>query len=1038
MREAQGRQLAREVEFAIPREMNQAQGVVLAQEFAQAEFVNRGMIADLNVHWDIGADGLAKPHAHVMLTMREVNEQGFGAKERDWNRTELVEQWRERWADHVNTRLAELDIDARIDHRSLEAQGIDLEPQDKIGPAASRMAERGLESERIEDHRAVAARNGERIIAEPRVALDAIIHHQATFTRRDMAMFVHRHTDGKEPFHRAMSAVRASPDLIALGKDGRGEDRFTSREMIETEQRLQRASELMAERERHRVDEKAREAALTSAEARGLELTGEQRAAFEHVTGERGLSVIVGYAGTGKSAMLGVAREAWERSGFEVRGVALSGIAAEGLENGSGIAARTIASMEHSWAQGHDMLGPRDVLVIDEAGMVGTRQMERVLSHAADAGAKVVLVGDPQQLQAIEAGAAFRAIHSAQGGIEITEVRRQHEGWQQDATRHLATGRTSEAIHAYAERGMVHAAETREQARSELIERWDRERIAAPDQTRIILTHTNDEVRELNEAARDRMRAAGELGDDVMVKAERGNRMFASGDRIMFLRNERGLEVKNGTLGTVEKASPQHITVRTDDGRSVSFDTKDYAHVDHGYAATIHKAQGMSVDRSHMLATPGMDRPGAYVGMTRHKEGMALHYGRDDFKDDARLVRTLSRERTKDMVSDYARVEPAKEFAERRGISFGERIAEIVKPVVEKARGIFDGLRLSLPGQDRGARTASDQQRGIFADFKPPAPQHQRDQGIFANFQPPASIADPARAAQAEREHIRQFAVQRHARAVADIWKMQDKGLPVLPHQRTELDEAREAMGQIGKHAAQDMERAYNRDPALTSDAACGRVRQAMRAMQLEAEIRTDPDKRADRFVEGWRQLRTTHEELQRDGDLRGARKVSEQIAAAAARARAADAATISQAQERMNKMAARLEYLKGTVATARDQRRQRHLWGIGGMLAGMLAWSILPGVTLRAMPQSWHMPESMAAHIIREPTMWEAGARLMQADSPQAWRAVISAAEIWSENREVIEKCYEAVEELKKPVNCTIVIVRENKTANEIRRGTG
>src|SRR3546814_3655748 len=82
------------------------------------------MIADLNVHWDIGADGLAKPHAHVMLTMREVGEDGFGAKVRDWNATHLVEQWRERWADHVNTRLAEFDIDVRIAHRSLEAQGI--------------------------------------------------------------------------------------------------------------------------------------------------------------------------------------------------------------------------------------------------------------------------------------------------------------------------------------------------------------------------------------------------------------------------------------------------------------------------------------------------------------------------------------------------------------------------------------------------------------------------------------------------------------------------------------------------------------------------------------------------------------------------------------------------------------------------------------------------------------------------------------------------------------------------------------------------
>ncbi|WP_375392010.1 Ti-type conjugative transfer relaxase TraA, partial [uncultured Sphingomonas sp.] len=404
-------QLSREVEFAIPREMTQAQGIALARDFAQAEFVDRGMIADLNVHWDVGADGLAKPHAHVMLTMREVSEDGFGAKVRDWNRTELVEQWRERWADHVNERLAELDIDARIDHRSLEAQGIGLEPQDKIGPAAQRMGARGLEAERIDDHREIARSNGDRIIAEPRVALDAITHGQATFTRRDLAMFVHRHSDGKEQFDHAMNAVQASPELIALGNDGRGEDRFTSRAMIEAEQRLERASALMAEREQHLVDARDRDAALARAEERGLVLSGEQRAAIEHVTGGRGLGVVVGYAGTGKSAMLGVAREAWESAGFEVRGLALSGIAAENLEGGSGVASRTIASLERQWSQGRELPTARDVFVIDEAGMVGTRQMERVLSRAAEAGAKVVLVGDPQQLQAIEAGAAFRAIH---------------------------------------------------------------------------------------------------------------------------------------------------------------------------------------------------------------------------------------------------------------------------------------------------------------------------------------------------------------------------------------------------------------------------------------------------------------------------------------------------------------------------------------------------------------------------------------------------------------------------------------------------
>ncbi|OZA79161.1 MAG: conjugal transfer protein TraA, partial [Caulobacter sp. 39-67-4] len=275
-------QLSREVEFAIPREMDQAQGIELARDFVQREMVDRGMVADLNVHWDIGLDGLAKPHAHVMLTMREVGREvgreageiGFGAKVRDWNRTELVEHWREAWADHVNERLAQLDIDARIDHRSLDAQGIDLEPQNKIGPAAGRRADEGLEADRLDEHHEIARANGERIIADPRIALDAITKQQATFTQRDLAMFVHRHSDGKEQFDRAMSAVQASPDLVALGQDGHGHDRFTSREMIAVEDRLHRASALMAERRAHRVSELDQRRALARAEQRGLVLSG--------------------------------------------------------------------------------------------------------------------------------------------------------------------------------------------------------------------------------------------------------------------------------------------------------------------------------------------------------------------------------------------------------------------------------------------------------------------------------------------------------------------------------------------------------------------------------------------------------------------------------------------------------------------------------------------------------------------------------------------------------------------------------------------
>jgi len=832
-------QLAREVEFALPREMTQAQGIELARDFVQAEFVDQGMIADLNVHWDMAEDGTPKPHAHVMLTMRSVDENGFGQKARDWNATQMVERWRERWAELANERLAELDIDARIDHRSLEAQGIALEPQSQVGAPAQRIEGERIEvADRAEMHREIARNNGARIIADPSIALDAITHQQSTFTRRETAMFAHRHSNGVEQFNEVMGAIRNAPELVELGADERGEDRFTTREMIEAEQRLHRAAELMAEKERHEVGARDREAALARAEARGLVLSREQAEALTHVTNGRDLGIVVGYAGTGKSAMLGVARDGWEAAGYEVRGAALSGIAAENLESGSGIASRTIASMEHGWGQGRDVLTSRDVLVIDEAGMVGTRQLERVLSHAAEAGAKVVLVGDPQQLQSIEAGAAFRSIFERHGGAEISEVRRQREDWQRDATRDLATGRTGDALHAYDTHGMVHTAATREQARDDLIGRWDRDRQAAPDKSRIILTHTNDEVRELNEAARGRIRKAGDLGDDVRLTVERGARSFASGDRVMFLQNERGLGVKNGTLGTIEQVSAQSMSVHTDDGRSVSFDLKDYNRIDHGYAATIHKAQGMTVDRTHVLATPGLDAHGSYVALSRHCDGMDLHYGRDDFADQDRLVRTLSRDRAKDMASDY---EPAQSYAERRGITFRERVervVEIVKQVPEKVRGMFDGLRLPADGEQEPERAAPEREKA----------------------------ADPEEALRRARTR----ALVRHARAVDAIFEAQERGGRANPEQVTELQDARKALEEVRPYGSHDAEAAYKKNPELASEAATGQVNRTMRALQLETELRADPQRRADRFVERWRELGQASQRQYQAGDMSG------------------------------------------------------------------------------------------------------------------------------------------------------------------------
>jgi Ti-type conjugative transfer relaxase TraA len=924
-------QLAREVEFAIPREMTERQGIALARDFVQSEFVDHGMVADLNLHWDIGEDGMPKPHAHVMLTMRSLGrseersvgrsvpqsmelpegpspsvagavEQDedsirFGPKVREWNRTEMVERWRQRWAELANERLAELDIDARIDHRSLEEQGIELEPQSQVGAPAQRLEARcaetrGIEqgseqdislasdvADRAELHREIARNNGMRIIADPSLALNAITHQQSTFTRRDMAKFAHRHSDGIDQFNDVLGAINTAPDLIELGKDGRGVDRFTTRQMIETEQRLHVAADRMAGEQRHAVSDRVRLEALARAEQRGLSLSNEQADALTHVTDARRLGIVVGHAGTGKSAMLGVARDAWEAAGFEVRGVALSGIAAENLQAGSGIASRTIASLEHGWGEGRGMLSSRDVLVIDEAGMVGTRQLERVLSHAADAGAKIVLIGDPQQLQSIEAGAAFRSLHERHGGVSIETVRRQKEDWQREATRHLATGRIEAAIHAYARHGMVHGTESREDALTKLIERWDEDRQAEPDQSRIILTHTNEEVRALNESARDRMREAGDLGDDVTVRTDRGARDFARGDRVMFLQNERGLGgdgggVKNGTLGTIEDVSTRSIVVRLDGGRSIQFDLKDYDRIDHGYAATIHKAQGMTVDRTHVLATPGLDAHGSYVALTRHRDGVDLHYGQDDFATQDKLVRTLSRDRAKDMASDYTQQfdaaqeqgqrkgqghasdiasevtsDPARAYAERRGITFKQRIVEIVRRIVPETvrdaiRERVDGLMDSVADHLRAPATGKD--------VTGPEASAEYDRAN-ARTRLPERQAEPDPETALRR--VRTKALIRHARAADAIFKVRHQGLEPTDDQRRELGASRRAFDGLRKFGWQDAEAAYNKDNSLAHDAAKGNTARAIRALYLETELRTDPQLRADRFVESWQKL---------------------------------------------------------------------------------------------------------------------------------------------------------------------------------------
>jgi ATP-dependent exoDNAse (exonuclease V) alpha subunit len=223
-------QLAREIELALPRELTPAEAVQLVRDFAGAQFVARGMVADLNVISRTAADGGPQPYAHVMLSLREISGGTFGKKQRAWNDRRLLRHWREDWAATVNARLAEAGHDIAIDHRSNEARGIALEPQNKIGPTGRRRVTRGENAHRTGAHHAIARRNGARILAEPDLALAALTRERSTFTRHDLARFISTHTADAAQFDAVMARVEAAADLVRVGRDDCGRVRFSTKQ----------------------------------------------------------------------------------------------------------------------------------------------------------------------------------------------------------------------------------------------------------------------------------------------------------------------------------------------------------------------------------------------------------------------------------------------------------------------------------------------------------------------------------------------------------------------------------------------------------------------------------------------------------------------------------------------------------------------------------------------------------------------------------------------------------------------------------------
>ena len=444
--------------------------------------------------------------------------------------------------------------------------------------------------------------------------VDRVTATRATFTQADVQRAAFHERDS-----RAIASLALDrEETVIVGKDARGVTRYASADYLRDEARLFHAAGELAARHEHRLDPENVQRTLDRA---------------PHLSEEQ-------------------------------RGAALAGKAADTLQQEAGIHSRTLHSWEYSWGRGEETLDRRIVLVIDEAGMVDARQLSRVLDHAATHDSKVILLGDPDQLKPIGPGDAYRGLLEQHAPARLETIRRQAEPWQREASEHLAGGRVAPALDAYQQAGRLHVADTRDAARAELLKQYAADRAADPASGQLVLAYRNDDVARLNTGIRDQRLVAGELRGNVTVAGAD----YAAGDRLVFLKNDhQGREVtnlgrakgqangvKNGTLATLERVKPDRFVARLDDGRRVAFDPGQYDRIAHGYAVTIHKSQGATVDRTYVLADPLMNRNASYVALTRHRDGVQVYTDRQTFADRDQLDRSLSRAPSKDLAHDYA------------------------------------------------------------------------------------------------------------------------------------------------------------------------------------------------------------------------------------------------------------------------------------------------------------------------------------------------------------------------------------------------
>lgn len=502
-------------------------------------------------------------------------------------------------------------------------------------------------------------------------AMERATQQQSWFTEPQFLRFLAEEAPGRGLDARAVRAAAAvqfteSPEIVSLGWKER-ERIYTTQEMMRLEATLLSAVDRSGEQQTQGVSPGLLENVIASRS----KLSEEQAEAVRHVAGVGGrIRVVAGMAGTGKTTFLTAARLAWELEGFQVCGAALGGKAAEGLATETRIPSQTLHRTLWELQEGRLRLNERSVLVLDEAGMVGTRQMEALVRATEGSGARLVLVGDAGQLQPVEAGGPFAEIQRRLGATELTEIRRQREEWAREAVRAFAAGKARQGLQAYAERGLLNVAEDRREAMGALLDAWKERGLRAPEES-LIFTGTREEAGLLNRLAQGERREAGALGEEHLTAP--GGGLFYVGDRVLFTQKSPLLGVQNGSLGEIVSldAARNELSVRLDTGSRVWVPLEEYEHLRLGYAMTTHKGQGATVERAYILAGgPMQDREISYVQASRAREVTGIFVDRMEAGEALTdLVRSMNHSRRKELAHTLL-VRPEPQPKHSHGIEF--------------------------------------------------------------------------------------------------------------------------------------------------------------------------------------------------------------------------------------------------------------------------------------------------------------------------------------------------------------------------------